>query len=121
MLPFFEQIVNMTHLLHTVLYSNPTVKTRATPSNCTIVFFYTYWCPWSAKAAPHFNSLPRAFKNIRFVAIDSSIHTPVNTYFGILSVPSIVLFFNGKILAKFNDTTFNVNQFSDFITTFTGM
>jgi hypothetical protein len=43
----------------------------------------------------------------------------VNTYFGILSVPSVVLFYNGKILAKFNETNFNVNQVAEFISTFT--
>lgn len=110
----------MTHLLHGILVTNPAIKTRATPSNCTIVLFYTHWCPWSAKAAPHFNALPRAFRNIRFAAIDSSVHTAINTYFGVLSVPSVVLFYNGKILAKFNETTFNVNHFADFIAAFTG-
>lgn len=110
----------MTHLLHGLLVTNPTIKARSTPSNCTVVLFFTHWCPWSAKAAPHFNALPRAFRNIRFAAIDSSVHTAINTYFGILSVPSMVLFYNGKILAKFNDTTFNVNQFAEFISTFTG-
>ncbi|CAL8129564.1 unnamed protein product [Orchesella dallaii] len=113
------EIVNMTHLLQGILVSNPTIKTRSTPSNCTVVFFYTYWCPWSAKAAPHFNALPRAFRNIRFAAVDSYIYPAINTYFGVLSVPTVVLFYNGKTLAKFNDTTFNVNQFAEFISTFT--
>ncbi|ODN03113.1 Thioredoxin domain-containing protein 15 [Orchesella cincta] len=113
------EIVNMTHLLHGILISNPAIKTRSTPSNCTVVFFYTYWCPWSAKAAPHFNALPRAFRNIRFAAVDSYVYPAINTYFGVLSVPTVVLFYNGKTLAKFNDTTFTVNQFAEFISTFT--
>lgn len=117
---FCLQIVNMTHLMHGILITNPQIKARSTPSNCTSVLFFTHWCPWSAKAAPHYNALARAFRNIRFTAIDSSVHSAINTYYGVLSVPTMVLFYNGKILAKFNETTFNVNQFAEFITTFTG-
>jgi thiol-disulfide isomerase/thioredoxin len=78
------------------------------------------WCPFSAKAAPHFNALPRAYPPIRVAAIDSSKHRSVNTYFGILSVPSVVLFHNGKIIAKFNDTSFTLNKFAEFVEYFTG-
>jgi len=110
----------MTTLLHEVLYSNPMLKDRGTPSNCSVVMFYATWCPFSAKAAPHFNALPRAYLPLRVAAIDSSKYKNVNTYFGILSVPSVVLFHNGKIIAKFNDTSFTLNKFAEFIEYFTG-
>jgi len=83
--------------------------------------FYARWCPFSAKAAPHFNALPRAFPSVRVAAVDSSVHPTVNTYFGILSVPTVILFHNGKIIAKFNDTLFTLNRFADFIENFSDL
>jgi len=110
----------MTYLLHDVLYSNAALKLRSNPANCSVVMFYANWCPFSARAAPHFNALPRAYPPLRVAAIDSSMYKNVNTYFGILSVPTVVLFHNGKIIAKFNDTSFTLTKFAEFIEYFTG-
>lgn len=44
-------------------------------SDCTLVLFYTPWCRFSASLAPHFNSLPRAFPTLRFLALDASQHS----------------------------------------------
>ncbi|XP_024644074.1 thioredoxin domain-containing protein 15 isoform X2 [Macaca nemestrina] len=44
-------------------------------SDCTLVLFYTPWCRFSASLAPHFNSLPRAFPALHFLALDASQHS----------------------------------------------
>lgn len=48
---------------------------NANSSDCTLVLFYTPWCRFSASLAPHFNSLPRAFPTLRFLALDASQHS----------------------------------------------
>lgn len=113
--------MNLTHLTNEVLYQNPAVKSKTNPGNCTIVMFYAPWCPFSAKAAPHFNALPRVYPPLKVVAIDAYQYKQVNTFFGILGVPTVALFHNGRLIAKFNDSQFTLNKFSDFIEHFTGM
>ena len=44
-------------------------------SGCALVLFYTPWCRFSATLAPHFNSLPRAFPALHFLALDASQHS----------------------------------------------
>ena len=41
-------------------------------NDCFVVLFYVPWCPYSAKVAPYFNALPRAFLNLDFYAFDVS-------------------------------------------------
>jgi thiol-disulfide isomerase/thioredoxin len=117
----YVELVNATVLHTDVLWINSSIKTRSTPSNCSIVLFYAHWCPFSAKAAPHFNALPLAFPHLRVAAIDSTEHSSVNSFFGILSVPTILLFHNGKTVAKFNDTSLTLDKFAAFIHAFTDL
>lgn len=41
-------------------------------NECFVVLFYVPWCPFSAKLAPYFNALPRAFPHLDFLAFDVS-------------------------------------------------
>jgi len=115
------EVLNGTSALMNALFTNPEIKSKTVPSNCTVVFFYARWCPFSANAAPHFNALPRLFPSVRTLAIDATQHTSANTYFGIMAVPSVILFRNGKMVAKFNESTPTLARFVDFFTTWTDL
>lgn len=52
-------------------------------SDCTLVLFYTPWCRFSASLAPHFNSLPRAFPALHFLALDASQHSRYLPFVGV--------------------------------------
>lgn len=41
-------------------------------NECFLVLFYVTWCPFSAKLAPIFNALPKAFPNLDILAFDVS-------------------------------------------------
>ena len=41
-------------------------------NDCFLVLFYVPWCPFSAKLAPIYNALPRAFLNLDILAFDVS-------------------------------------------------
>lgn len=56
-------------------------------SDCTLVLFYTPWCRFSASLAPHFNSLPRAFPALHFLALDASQHSRYLPSVGFMSHP----------------------------------
>lgn len=48
---------------------------NANSSECSVVLFFTSWCQFSARLAPHFNALPRVFPSMHFLALDASQHS----------------------------------------------
>lgn len=72
-------------------------------------------------AAPHFNALPRAFPDIKMVAINAMIYYLFNAQNGIVGVPSLILFHAGRAIAKYNESEYTLELFSKFITKHTGI
>ncbi|XP_068061868.1 thioredoxin domain-containing protein 15, partial [Anomalospiza imberbis] len=110
---FTLQILNVSQDLMDFLNPNS--------SDCTLVLFYTPWCRFSASLAPHFNSLPRAFPTLRFLALDASQHSSLSTRFGTVAVPNILLFQGAKPMARFNHTDRTLETLKDFIFNQTGI
>lgn len=48
---------------------------NANSTECSVVLFFTAWCQFSARLAPHFNALPRVFPSMHFLALDASQHS----------------------------------------------
>ena len=94
---------------------------RTTPAVCALVLFYAPWCPFSAKAGPHYNALARLYPDLVLIAVDASRHHSFTTQFGVLALPTILLFHNAKNFVKFNQSDFEVDNFTTFVTTFTGI
>ncbi|XP_062826426.1 thioredoxin domain-containing protein 15 [Anolis carolinensis] len=90
-------------------------------SDCTLVLFYTPWCRFSANLAPHFNSLPRAFPTLSFLALDASQHSSLSTRFGTVAVPNILLFQGAKPMARFNHTDRTLETLKAFLFNQTGI
>nr|CAI5854508.1 unnamed protein product [Callosobruchus analis] len=109
------QITNDTELIK-ILQPDTNVTDRDTPALCVLVLFYSKYCPFSSMAAPHFNALPRAFPDVKMVAINAMIYHLFNTQNGIVGVPSLMLFHNGRSVAKFNQSEYTLEKYSEFIT-----
>lgn len=131
------EVVNATRLME-LLIMEPSNRTDASKSSdekddnkltngktnsttCVLVLFYARWCLFSSQAAPHFNALARYFSDIKIVAIDASKYQSFNTQFGIVGVPTIMFVYNGKASFRFNDTSYNLEAFSKFVTEYTGL
>ncbi|XP_065591148.1 thioredoxin domain-containing protein 15 [Cyrtonyx montezumae] len=110
---FTLQILNVSQDLMEFLNPNS--------SDCTLVLFYTPWCRFSVSLAPHFNSLPRAFPTLHFLALDASQHSSLSTRFGTVAVPNILLFQGAKPMARFNHTDRTLETLKDFIFNQTGI
>lgn len=91
------------------------VTKRTQPGICTLILFYTKSCVSSSLAAPHMNALPKYFPDIRMGAMDSFRFHSVNTEFGIIALPTLMLFHRGRPIVKFNESLFSVNNFVKFI------
>lgn len=94
---------------------------RTEPGNCALVLFYTSSCPGSAMVAPHFNALPRQFPDMKIAAIDALKHHNLNSDFGIIGLPTIMIFHQGRPLVKYNETTYSVKNFIKFIHRYTNL
>ncbi|RZC42397.1 glyoxylate reductase/hydroxypyruvate reductase [Asbolus verrucosus] len=114
------QLVNDTELIK-LLLSQTNITTRDVPANCILVLFYSKYCPFSSMAAPHFNALPRAFPDIKMVAINAMVYHLFNTQNGIVGVPTLLLFHNGRPVAKFNESEYTLELFSKFLMKHTGI
>lgn len=92
------------------------------PGNCVVMLFYTKFCPGCLQLIPHWNSLARSFPDIKVGAIDALDHPNLNTELGIIGLPSVILFHNGRMIQKFNITQqATANNFVNFITTHTNL
>ncbi|XP_021916367.1 thioredoxin domain-containing protein 15 isoform X2 [Zootermopsis nevadensis] len=114
------ELVNSTRLLN-LLVTEPNVTNRRSTADCVALLFYARYCPFSSMAAPHFNALSRAFPDIKMAAVDAMKHHSFNTQYGIVGVPTMMLFHNGRPAAKFNDSEYTLEMFSRFITKYTGI
>ncbi|KAK9887833.1 hypothetical protein WA026_000144 [Henosepilachna vigintioctopunctata] len=114
------QIVNDTELIR-ILTPNSNITSRDVSAPCVLVLFYSKYGTFSSMAAPHFNALPRAFPTIQMVAINAMMYHLFNTQNGIVGIPSLLLFHNGKPVAKFNDPEYTLDLFSKFVTRHTGV
>ncbi|KAK3722087.1 hypothetical protein QZH41_019842, partial [Actinostola sp. cb2023] len=69
---------------------------------CAVVMFYAQFCPFSASIAPQFNAFGRAYNNTPILAIDAYKYSSMNARFGVVAVPTILIFHAGKPVLKFN-------------------
>lgn len=99
-------------------YGNSTKRNQ--PGYCALVLFYTKSCPGSAMVAPHFNAISKQYSDIRMAAIDAFQLSTLNTEYGIVGLPTIMLFHQGRPVIKFNDTM-TVNNFIKFVAKHTGV
>ncbi|KAL0274637.1 UNVERIFIED_CONTAM: hypothetical protein PYX00_002724 [Menopon gallinae] len=114
------QIVNSTRLT-SILQSEFNVTSRSAPGNCVAVLFYSPSCIFSCHAAPHYNALHRHFRDIKMVAVDATTHRSFNAQYGIFGIPMLILFHNGKPVARLNETNYNLKMFALFIKSWTNL
>ncbi|XP_067946775.1 thioredoxin domain-containing protein 15-like [Watersipora subatra] len=88
---------------------------------CQILLLYAPWCPFSARLAPHYNALGRIFPDLEALAINAVTLNYWNARFGTVAVPNVLLFHNGKFIAKYNYTEKNIQSFTHFIQNFTNL
>ncbi|XP_060522294.1 thioredoxin domain-containing protein 15 [Cylas formicarius] len=115
------QLVNDTELIKLLVPDPKLSSDRDAWAPCIAVLFYSKNCPFSSMAAPHFNALPRAFPDVRMVAINAMRYHLFNTQNGIVGVPTLLLFHNGKSVGRYNSSEYTLDSFSKYITLHTGI
>lgn len=75
-------------------YGNFTKKDKI--GRCVVILFYTTSCPGCTLIAPKIMALARQFPNLTIAAIDAIKHHTLNTEFGVIGLPTIMLFHQGS-------------------------
>ncbi|XP_076271209.1 thioredoxin domain-containing protein bug [Rhynchophorus ferrugineus] len=109
------QLVNDTELIKLLVPDPKIASDKNAAALCIAVLFYSKTCPFSSMAAPHFNALPRAFPDIKMVAINAMRYHLFNTQNGIVGVPTLLLFHNGRAIVRYNDSEYNLESFIKYI------
>uniref|UniRef100_A0A182MXT5 Thioredoxin domain-containing protein n=1 Tax=Anopheles dirus TaxID=7168 RepID=A0A182MXT5_9DIPT len=100
-------------------YGNSTKRHEV--GSCLLMLFYTKTCIHSAMVAPHFNALARHFPDLVVTAIDAYNFHFLNAEFGIVGLPTIMLFHQGRPLVKYNGTEITLTALAKFVTRHTGI
>lgn len=100
-------------------HGNSTKRTQA--GSCVVMLFYTKTCIHSAMMAPHYNALARHFPDLKVAAIDAFSFHSLNTEFGIVGLPTIMFFHQGRPLVKFNDSEITLESLVKFVTKHSGV
>jgi len=123
-----ENYIPKVHLLNGSFYQislanefNSSVSNRSQAATCSLTLFFASWCDFSASAAPHFNALARVFPQLKLYAVDSSMHHSLNTQYGVMAVPTLLVFHNSRPLYKYNYTEYSLASFTTFVSLLTGL
>eukprot|EP00058_Branchiostoma_floridae_P016428 XP_002601916.1 hypothetical protein BRAFLDRAFT_86400 [Branchiostoma floridae] len=113
--PLVVKVVNGSELIRILKVTQNTSGNVTAEGDCVLIMFYAAWCPFSAAAAPPYHALARAFPDVLLLAIDAIANSHLNTRFGTVAVPNIMLFYNGKALSRFNQSERSLEQLRMFV------
>lgn len=84
---------------------------KESPGNCALIMFYGRTCPFSAEAVGYFSAMAELFPDIRFGAVDAYRFHMLNADLGVVAVPTMVLFHEGRTVTRYlrDGTTFNTS------------
>ncbi|KJH42615.1 thioredoxin [Dictyocaulus viviparus] len=89
---------------------------------CMVTLFYAPMCPFSARIAPFFNALPKIYNgSIKFVALDATEFSKLNSRYGITGTPTVILWVNGAAVARMEDRYQNDVGLMSFVYDWTDM
>ncbi|XP_053679151.1 thioredoxin domain-containing protein 15 [Anopheles nili] len=100
---------------------NGNATKRNEVGSCFLMLFYSKTCIHSAMAAPHFNALARHFPDLLVTAVDAHNFHFLNAEFGIVGLPTFMLFHQGRPLVKYNGTEITLASLAKFVTRHTGI
>jgi thioredoxin 1 len=80
-----------------------------------LAFFKSEWCPACKKITPIVESISTQYKDkIKFIRIDATKNIKVSQQNNVLSIPTLILFKNGKEIQR-NIGYISENQLKDFL------
>jgi len=66
-----------------------------------VVDFYADWCAPCRYLSPVLERLEKEFENVEFIRVNVDNHRELAFEFGISSIPTVLMFYKGKIVNSF--------------------
>ncbi|KAM7536830.1 hypothetical protein Aperf_G00000086847 [Anoplocephala perfoliata] len=108
-------LVNRKKRLEKTTLSSPRRERLIVDSQCSLVFIYARWCPFSMAAAPYVNALARAFPQLPLVAIDVDEYLRYRWSLRVFYVPKLKIFVGDNVYREFNGTDTDLDEMVDFV------
>lgn len=71
-------------------------------SGLVLVDMYADWCGPCKMISPLLEDLSKTNDNVEFVKVDVDAEIDLASFYGVQSIPTIMLFKNGEVVDKFN-------------------
>jgi len=88
--------------------------------SCFLLYFYVNWCEFCAEFSVEINTIGRIFHGLPVIGVDAYTLSSIAGKYGITGVPSLLLFYDGRPVAKFNRSR-TLQGLEEFITNSTGI
>ncbi|EFO23530.1 hypothetical protein LOAG_04954 [Loa loa] len=90
-------------------------------SNCMLTAFYSPDCAFSIRMVSYLYQLPRMYPRLRIVATDARDHSKLNSRYGIIGTPTILLWVDGSVVSRMDEAPFSLNAFRNYIEKWTDL
>ncbi|VDN04415.1 unnamed protein product [Thelazia callipaeda] len=90
-------------------------------SNCMLTVFYAPDCVFSSRMAPHLFLLSQVYPQLHIVATDASVHSKLNSRYGIIATPTVLLWIDGNVVSRMDEPPFSIAAFKNYIERWTDL
>ncbi|VDN92146.1 unnamed protein product [Brugia pahangi] len=90
-------------------------------SNCMLTAFYSPDCAFSIRMVSYLYQLPLMYPRLRIVATDARDHSKLNSRYGIIGTPTILLWVDGSVVSRMDEAPFSLKAFRDYIEKWTDL
>ncbi|VBB33866.1 unnamed protein product [Acanthocheilonema viteae] len=90
-------------------------------SNCMLTAFYSPDCAFSIRMVSYLYQLPRMYPRLHIVATDARDHSKLNSRYGIIGTPTILLWVDGSVVSRMDEAPFSLKAFKDYIEKWTDL
>lgn len=81
------------------------METVASNTAVVVDFSAPAWCVPCRRLAPHFMAASQKLPEVKFVEVDIDLAPAIQEKFGVMTVPFVVAFKNGKVVAEVKSRT----------------
>lgn len=90
-------------------------------SHCMLSVFYAPDCAFSFRMLPYVYQLPRMYPRLRVVLTDARDQSKLNSRYGIVATPTVLLWVDGIVVSRMDVAPFSVKAFKTYVEKWTDL
>uniref|UniRef100_A0A183ETZ5 Thioredoxin domain-containing protein n=1 Tax=Gongylonema pulchrum TaxID=637853 RepID=A0A183ETZ5_9BILA len=116
---FAVRLMNASELLAQI--SKDGELSAGASTNCMLTIFYSPNCAFSARMAPYITMLTRMYPRLRIVLSDATFHSKLNSRYGIVGTPTVLLWVDGTAVSRMDEAPFSYKAFQNYVEKWTDL